>query len=354
MKSKNIDLCFDMYGCPNDCLHCWLKNGESKKLDIETVEKYIEEFRSLTEEVGVYTWYLEPDFHKDYKELWKIENELSSKSHAHFELMSDWRIVRDEEYVKWAYDIGIRKCQLTFFGMEELTNKFTGRKNAFNELIKSIDILIENKITPRIQLFAYHMNIEELIEFESFIKGLCIEERCQEVGIPFELFIHTGSCIGRAQELYEEWLLESDLRLIPDYFIEHTKKHYNTNEISDVFGDTEKKHYLNIVESNAIDPVSVDKVILYIDGNLDVYPHFAVHKPWWLLGNLRECSAETILNKYLDGLTFGQRIANETHISEMVRLCGNSDSEKMFHYEDYLEYIREKYLKHRWNNDVQG
>lgn len=354
MRIDYIGLCFDMSGCPNNCMHCWLKDDKVGKLDIEQVEKYTNDFKSLTKEIDVYTWYLEPDFHTDYKNLWKLEKKLSSKVHTHFELMSDWRIVRDTEYVKWAYEIGVRKCQLTFFGMEETTNRFTGRKNAFSELVEAIDILIYNGITPRIQLFAYHTNLSELIEFEAFIKRLRVEERCNDAGIPFELFIHTGSCIGRSQGLYDEWLLKSDLELIPNYFIEHTQKHYNTKEFSKIFGDTEQNHFSTLVENEELVPIQIDRVIFYIDAELDVYPHFAVHKPWWLLGNLKKSNAETIVNRYLNGKTFGQKMANEIPISEMVREFGDSNSERMFICEDYIEYIREKYLESRWNNEMQS
>jgi len=58
-------------------------------------------------------------------------------------------LARDPEYVLFLKETGVEKIQLTFFGMEKLTDFYTGRKGAFKELLKATDILIDNGISPK-------------------------------------------------------------------------------------------------------------------------------------------------------------------------------------------------------------
>jgi MoaA/NifB/PqqE/SkfB family radical SAM enzyme len=346
-KLKRISLCFDMAGCPNECLHCWIKVENGKRLSSECVEKHSKAFSELTDEIDVYSWFLEPDFLNNYKELWELELKLSNVEHKHFELMSDFRMAFDPEYVKWAFDIGVRKCQLTFFGLEETTDYFTGRKNAFKDLVKAIDLLIEQGIAPRIQVFVYENTIHELQAFEAFIKEINLEERLKEAGLPFELFVHAGSCVGRADKLYKHWVTEKDIKRIPDYFMNQTYK-YNKKNAVGIFGHPESVHYQALLKCNETKPIEIENVIFYIDSNLNVFPHFAVQKPWWLLGNLNKDKPQVILSRYLNGESDAQKILSTTPFSEIVKTVNQSDPEKLFIESDYIEMIQEKYLEKIW------
>ncbi len=348
---NKIELCFDMSGCPNNCGHCWIKTVNKVSVKEKDLRRITEEFKALTDEIGVYTWYQEPDYLPNYKELWDLERELSSKKHDHFELLSDWRILRDDSYLKWAYDVGVRTCQLTFFGMEDTTNKMTGRDNAFNELIEATYKLIEAKIAPRYQLFVYDFNIHEIKEFYDFIKENQIEKKCIDAGIDFKIFAHTGSCIGNAMNLYDTWLTEKNISKIPNSLIESMKSHYKSENIKDILGVTEKSLYEELIKENSIKEIELDSIIFYIDGELDVYPHFVVHKAWWKLGNLKKDSAKVILKRYLDGNTIGQKTRSSVALSEMVKEHGCKNSNRIFHRSDYIEYITEKYLESNFTSD---
>ena len=107
-------------------------------------------------------WYREPDFSDRYKERWKLCESLSDRPRTHFELLSVWRLVRDPEYVKWLSALGLKAAQLTLFGGEKTTDYYTGRKNAYREILEAIDILIDNRISPRIQIFSNQANIDEM------------------------------------------------------------------------------------------------------------------------------------------------------------------------------------------------
>jgi hypothetical protein len=84
-----------------------------------------EAFRPYTNDLELSSWYREPDFRDDYKELWGLEGKLSDNKMPHYELMSFWRISRDASYADWLYSQGVRVCQLTLFGTEETTNYST-------------------------------------------------------------------------------------------------------------------------------------------------------------------------------------------------------------------------------------
>lgn len=196
-------------------------------------------------------------------------------------------------------------------------------------------------------MFVYDFNIHELKEFENYIKEKRIEKKCEEKGLNLSIFAHTGSCIGNAMNLYDVWLTEDSILEIPKSFMDSTKAHFATEEIKSFLGEPESMLYREILNDDKIYPVEVDDIILYIDGKLDVYPHFVVQKPWWKLGNLNQDSAEVILNRYLNGDTIGQKIRNSIPLSEMVKKFGKADSKRVFHKSDYIEYITEKYLE--WN-----
>ena len=62
-----------------------------------------------------------------------------------FELASFWRLVRDPDYAGFLKEVGVRQVQLTFFGLEELTDRYTGRKGAFRELLPSWAVLSRSR-----------------------------------------------------------------------------------------------------------------------------------------------------------------------------------------------------------------
>ena len=61
--------------------------------------------------------------------------------------------------------IGVKKVQLTFFGMKHMTDFYIGRTGAFEELLNAVNILLEHGIAPRFQLFINQENKEDIVEF---------------------------------------------------------------------------------------------------------------------------------------------------------------------------------------------
>lgn len=226
MKLSNITVCVDMAGCPNRCKHCWLGGTSNKLMDRQELEQIAKDFKPFAESLEVLSWYREPDYRDDYKELWELEKKLSDYKTSHFELMSFWRLVRDKTYANWLYSQGVRTCQLTLFGTQATTDYFVGRKGAYLEIIESIDILLNHKIAPRLQVFINKMNIEELPFIEALIGELKLEERCQNIGQNFQVFIHQGSPDGENVQFYDSWICESDLHKIPNYLAQKSIQYF--------------------------------------------------------------------------------------------------------------------------------
>lgn len=333
MLFDNITIALDMAGCPNRCKHCWIghfKNSNMKNSDLEYVAR---EFYNYCNSLAVYSWYREPDFKSNYKELWELDNKLSKNtSPERFELLSFWRINRDEEYVKWAYELGVRTCQLTFFGLEEKTDYYIGRKGAFKELINSTKILLKNNIAPRWQIFINKDNISEITDLIKLSKEMQLAEKCNAIGENFELFIHQGSCDGENEKLYDIRITSDDLINIPEEF--HTR-----------LGETENSLYKELIcDDSTLNLVSKSPVF-YITSEFDVYPNYTSISPWWYLGNLKTDGIEKILNNYINNKSLGQKVRLSVPIKELVSTCGNLNSTRLFDKDDYIIYLLNKYCR---------
>ncbi|UCC17421.1 MAG: hypothetical protein JSU58_02435, partial [Dehalococcoidales bacterium] len=83
----------DMYGCPNRCRHCWLQHDRNADTPVEEFVWLAEQFKEFKrdgkpffEELIFNTWYREPNYPDNYRELWELENRLSTGKVPRFEL----------------------------------------------------------------------------------------------------------------------------------------------------------------------------------------------------------------------------------------------------------------------------
>ena len=113
--AKQIGVAVDLVGCPNRCRHCYLGNGPNGTLPREFLAEAAEAFWGWTRpgetgpyfgQVDVLAWYREPDFSDDYKELYDLSAALSRRAPRRYELLSIWRLARDESYAPWAKSVG--------------------------------------------------------------------------------------------------------------------------------------------------------------------------------------------------------------------------------------------------------
>lgn len=347
IKFKSITVCLDMHGCPNRCKHCWLGATPNGNMPDSELSIVAEQFRPFARNLEVVDWYREPDYKDNYKEMWELCKKLSDKQIApnHFEVISDWRIVRDSEYVKWLSSLGLKKAQLTLFGSEETTDYFTGRKGAYKEILQAIDILLENGIAPRIQTFVYKTNIDELPLLGKLILDLELEERCKKIGSEFSFFIHQGSCDGESEKLYDVWVTPEDLEKIPERLTEYTLKHFGEKSIEKVFGQTEQELYNKLIKDRSTDSY-VDKTpVFYIDKDFNVYPNNTTPAPHWCLSNLKTDGARAVLKNYLNSKSVAQNTRLSVPICDIVRECGDPDSSRLFGKNDYIDLMLNRYCR---------
>ena len=128
MNKKLLSLVVDMYGCPNRCRHCWLGHMPNTKMDEGVDQWIVDYFKPHFAKIGYYSWLREPDFCYDYRERWEKDKQISVNTvPERFELASFWRLVRDPEYVKFLKEVDTKVVQLTFFGLEKMTDKYVGQ-----------------------------------------------------------------------------------------------------------------------------------------------------------------------------------------------------------------------------------
>ncbi len=343
VKFKELTLCLDMYGCPNRCRHCWVGHSPNGHMTVEDLKKIATQFKKYACKFEIFDWYREPDYRDNYKELWELRSRLSDTVTPHFELISVWRIVRDSEYAKWLVSLGLTKAQLTLFGGESMTDYYTGRKGAYQEILRAIDILTENHISPRIQVFVNKDNIGELPFVEQLILENRLSERCAAFGGEFTCFVHQGTCDGENAKLYGVRVTQEDLKMIPPLLAAHTLKHFHAKDLNGVFGMTERELYQKLMADNATGSYASDSPVLYIDNAYNVYPNISTPASCWCLGNLKESGAEEILQNYLLGKSVAQTIRREVPISEIVRRCGDPNSLRLFGEEDYIIFLLNQY-----------
>lgn len=343
MKFKKITACLDMYGCPNRCKHCWLKITPNGNLTNDDLRFTYQAFRPFTNDLEIVANYREEDYAPNYKELWDLSVELSDNKTPHFENISYWRAARDLDYIPWLYNLGVRAAQLTIFGNEETTDFFVGRKGAFKEIIKTIEQLVKYRISPRIQMFIYKSNINQLSFVEKLLIDLDLENRCKDFDKEFSFFLHQGSCSGENAQFYEDWITLEEIKKIPKKLLDYTVTHFNTASKEEIWGKPENKVCENLVQDVSTLNIVNNTPIFYIDNNFNVYPNYETPSEIWLLGNLKTTKVENILKNYKQNKSIGQKALTEVSASKLVKEFGNLQSERLFGESDYKNLLLHKY-----------
>ncbi len=345
MHFKEITVCVDMYGCPNRCKHCWLGTTPNGSMAVSELEAVAERFRPFTDCLQVYDWYREPDYRDNYRELFALCNKLSDTPVQHYELASFWRLVRDREYAPWLSSLGLEQVQLTIFGDEKTTDFYIGRKGAYREILEAIEILIENRISPRIQTFVNKDNIHELEHTENLIRGLALEERCRFFGGRFSFFLHQGSCDGENEKLYDVRVTPEDLAKVPVLLEAYTLKHFGKHSLTEVFGNTEAALYEELAEDSSTASYVSDSPVFYVDKDFHVYPNISAPVSHWRLGNLKTDGAEAVLENYRGSKSAAQQIRLTVPLGQIVKAEGSRESRRLFSRGDYIEFLLNRYCR---------
>ena len=175
MNNKPLTLAVDMYGCPNRCLHCWLSHMPNRTMEPDADRWIVDLFRPYFARIAFYSWLREPDFCDDYRARWERDKALSVGAlPQRFELGSFRRLARDPDYAAFLKETGVKCVQLTFFGLEEMTDRYVGRKGAYRELLQATEILLAHEISPRWQTFINEEN-EQLRFGHGYDHNWCLD-----------------------------------------------------------------------------------------------------------------------------------------------------------------------------------
>lgn len=326
-SDRHLTVCLDMHGCPNRCRHCWLGDLPNRKIKEGYDEFIVGSFKWHFPNITFYSWLREPDFCPDYKDRWIKDNALSTISPKRFELASFFRIARDEEYVNWLKEVGTKKVQLTFFGLERTTDGFVGRKGAYKELLQATRALKSHGIEPRWQIFLYQTNKQEAV---------CLLDIANQMGVK-EVFVHEGSCDGNNRKLYDIRIDKNGIpELLKPYYLNYPNLLSEKECIAKLKDD--ETPYL---------PHNEKDITLYITSDLNVYFNFTNPSPAWRIGNIEQDGIDAIAEKTLNEDILALKLAKTMPIKELVRKYGDPNSDKVFSLDDYKMYLLNNYLNER-------
>ncbi len=331
IKDKRLDLVVDMYGCPNRCLHCWLGHSPNIRMDTGADEFIVGCFEPYFDKIAFYSWAREPDYCDGYKHRWEKDIALSKNARPQrFELASFYRIVRDKEYIPFLLDNGVKKVQLSFFGLKDTQDRYVGRRGAYEEVMKATELLTDGGIIPRWQCFINEENKDEIVEIYKIAQSIR-QNRCPEL----EFFVHEGSCDGENRRLYP---IRIRKKHIPDSLIPVYLGYDELLEEKDCVKE------LLTCDSNPEYSLPGD-VTLNIANTLDAYLNFTHLSAPWRVGNLKTDSPETLNGRLKTGDIPALRLAKRVTWKELVRRYGDADSEKSFSIDDYKMFLFNKYLE---------
>lgn len=336
MNNKPLTLAVDMYGCPNRCLHCWLSHMPNRTMEPDADRWIVDQFKPYFDHIEFFSWLREPDFCPDYRSRWERDKMLSVNTvPPRFELASFWRLVRDPGYVSFLKDVGVGCVQLTFFGMDETTDRYVGRKGAFQELLKATEILLNAEISPRWQTFINEENKDELTDLLHLSQELDLSGRCEAFGSTFRFFVHPGSCDGENRKLYPIRIIKEHIpgELIP-YFL-------NYDALL-----PEKKWFEKWKEDPShIVPHNTDDIVLYVANNYDLFFNFTHMRPEWRIGNLKADPIENLVRRVIEEDIPALNTARNITLGELVSRYADPLSEKAFEKEDYQMYLLNTHLE---------
>jgi hypothetical protein len=347
MKSKmDMAVIMDMAGCPNRCRHCWLGHPPNRRVSEDRLRWVVKQFRDwirpgekrpFAKPLTVMTWYREPDYAPHYRELWELEKELSDTGAAkRFELLSIWRLARDEEYAQWARDIGTEVCQISFFGGEETTDYFTRRRGSFQDSLLATERLLEVGIRPRWQLFLNKRLLPELEAFVRLIQTAELEKRVRALGHEFEVFLHPIAPDGEAFHIEHLRPTVDILSAIPGYLAEKTQEYLGASTLEECLGKAEKDWIAELAKEGESFAALPPALAFMVTPELDVFSNVGEPMPWWRLGNLQAESVDEIMHCYENDQAPGLHVNFHIPVSQLAQKYGRKNSQSMYTRDDLI------------------
>jgi hypothetical protein len=341
---NKISIAFDVYGCPQACKHCWL--GPQKNGNL-TFHDALAHFKALRSEQSRDRYYQaeieyfgpdfrEPHFGSNYKTEYAISDEINRTQYdidRQFELVSLWRLTRDDSYAQWCKDRGINRAQLKVFGGKTADDYFIGRQNAHEEILLAAEVLIAHDIVPRFQIYLNRMGIASLANFMATLNAAGIMSKIRDLGEEPNIHCMTFDSSGNGYTNHQYRIESADIAKIPDKLLERSAAHFG----KPIEFHTEEELASQILEDGD-GPLYPTKHWLWflIDQKMDVYPNFQSMEPEWKIGNFHHDSWQHIIESYVENTNMGLKTLFGMTKHEIVR--------KNFEREKYKVYMNESDL----------
>jgi len=363
LRSRDTWLALDMAGCPNRCRHCWLGPLPNRRRGENDLRRIAEAFRNWTRpgestpylhEVEALTWFREPDYaaargaYPNYRRLYELERELNGRPPSRFELLSIWRLARDEDYAPWAREVGTTACQITFFGLEESQDWFYRRRGAFRDALLATERLLEAGIRPRWQLFLTTRLLPDLDGLLSLADHLRLRERSAALGGEFQLFMHTPGPDGEAMKIEHLRPTVEDLAQAPKWLIEQSERY-----LGHPLGASEAELAGSMLSDETSVPSAYsypERLGFYVTADEDVFSNVGELAPWWRLGNLRHDAPGTIIANLEEDRALGLWAMYHVPVSELARQYGRRESRLLYDPGDLRARWLHLWCKERWGD----
>jgi len=290
--------------------------------------------RQSFQKLQVSTWSREPDFSDDYRRLYELEQHLSSKlpSRADYNyVLSIWRLARDSEYASWAYDTGVRVCQIRFFGMEKATDWGYRRRGAFRDALNATERLLSVGIRVRWRWYFTKRIIPDLPALIELSESLRLRERCEALGGPFELWFLPISPDGEAWYLEHLRPTVADLDRVPRWLLEQEEQRSGAP-----IGSPESALLPSLLDetgpvlSDLSDFLDPPRLWFHVVPGFDVYILMFETTPAFRLGSLKTDGVAAIVDRYERDQTVGLQAMFHVPVSELARQFGRPRSQRLY------------------------
>ena len=339
--AKHIGVAVDLAGCPNRCRHCYLGNGPNGTLPREFLAEAAEAFWGWTRpgetgpyfgQVDVLGWYREPDFSDDYKELYDLSAELSRRAPHRYELLSIWRLARDPDYALWAREHGPRSCQISFFGLEKLTDYFHRRRGAFRDNITATQRLLQVGMIPRWQVFLTKPGMADLHGLMRLVDELQLVRRVADLGGRFDIFCHPPGLRGEGWNIEDICVDQDDLDDIPAPLLASTRKHFGGT----IDWEPESVLTEKIMGGMAVPPYVPDQTWFFINSEFDLFSNYGDLDEHWRLGNFRVESVTAMMENFQSDTPPGLHATFHASPAGLAERFGRKDSRRLYDAGDLL------------------